>query len=69
MPSMERVDLLVGLKDQEIRIPNLFPIFPGWPQDINKHAADIVPMMNKILERYLGELLHVPHLSSKTVLP
>jgi hypothetical protein len=51
MSSDQRHNILAGLRGQQIRIPDLHAIFSGWPQDTSEHMPDIVPTMNKILER------------------
>jgi hypothetical protein len=51
MSSNQRESILASLRGQQICIPDLHAIFSDWPQDISEHMHNIVPAMNKILER------------------
>ncbi len=43
--------VLASLKGQKVRIPDLHPVFFGWPQDVNKNMPSIKTAINEILER------------------
>jgi hypothetical protein len=56
MSTSERDNILTQLRGQKVRIPDLHPIFSAWPEDVNKHVLNIVPAINKVIERYFSVL-------------
>lgn len=51
MTPSERDILLAGLSGQEVYIPDLRPVFAGWPEDVNEHEPSIRVAMDQVLDR------------------
>ena len=51
MGHNERSQLLASLKGQRIHIPNLRPIFSGWPARVNPNREALVPFVDETLPR------------------
>lgn len=42
-----------SLRDQELRIPDLRPMFEHWPQSRNIHYQGLIPIVDRKLEGYV----------------
>jgi hypothetical protein len=51
--------LLAELRGQQMRVPNLSPLFANWKQGINPHYKTIIPFVNEIVDRVVSEKRHL----------
>lgn len=58
MPSAVQADqiqtLSEGLSKQCMRLPNLRAEFAGWPFEVNPHLEELRPIVDEMIQRFVG---------------